>query len=91
MKLVRVSVGLASAAVALVAVGTSATASPVASAAAPPVNAAAPTISGTAREGQTLTASSGSWGGAVPITYAYAWQTCDARRRTAPRSRAQRT
>ena len=79
MKLVRVSVVLASAAVALVAVGTSATASPVgrATAKAAPSNAAPPVVSGTARQGQTLSASSGSWGGTLPISYSYTWQRCN--------------
>ena len=44
----------------------------------PPVNAALPSISGTVRQGETLTASHGSWGGAVPIGYTYTWQRCDA-------------
>ena len=43
----------------------------------PPVNATLPAISGTAREGQTLTTSSGSWGGTLPISYDYTWQRCD--------------
>jgi hypothetical protein len=43
-----------------------------------PVNASPPVISGTAREGSTLTSSSGSWGGTTPISYTYAWQRCDA-------------
>ncbi|MBI5088079.1 MAG: hypothetical protein HZB15_04215, partial [Actinobacteria bacterium] len=45
----------------------------------PPVNTAAPTLSGTARVGQRLTASRGSWSSDTPITeYAYAWMRCDA-------------
>jgi sugar lactone lactonase YvrE len=42
-----------------------------------PVNVTSPAISGTARDGQTLTASGGSWAGTEPITYAYQWQSCN--------------
>ncbi len=42
-----------------------------------PVNTALPAISGTARDGQTLSASSGSWAGTEPISYAYQWQRCN--------------
>jgi hypothetical protein len=63
----------AAAATALVAIALPA----VATAASPPVSASPPTVSGTAREGQTLTASSGSWGGTLPISYDYSWQRCD--------------
>ena len=79
MHTVRAAAGLAAAAVALVVVSGSAAAAPAGTAAAKssPVNAALPTVSGTARQGQTLTASSGSWGGTLPITYAYQWQRCN--------------
>jgi hypothetical protein len=42
-----------------------------------PVNTTAPSISGSAQQGATLTAATGAWSGATPISYAYQWQRCD--------------
>ncbi len=41
-----------------------------------PALVSAPTVSGTAKIGQTLTASPGQWSGA-PTSYAYAWERCN--------------
>ena len=43
-----------------------------------PVNTSPPTISGTARQGQTLTANAGAWSGVHPITFVFRWHRCDA-------------
>lgn len=43
-----------------------------------PRNDAPPTVSGTAQEGQTLTADPGRWSGDQPIVFAYRWQRCNA-------------
>jgi hypothetical protein len=39
-----------------------------------PTNIAVPTVSGTAQVGSVLTATTGTWTGTSPITYAYQWQ-----------------
>ena len=41
-----------------------------------PVNTSVPVVSGVAQVGQTLSASTGSWSGTSPISYAYRWQRC---------------
>ena len=48
------------------------TAAPVA-----PSNTGLPVVSGVAEVGRTLSASSGSWSGTAPISYAYQWRRCD--------------
>src|SRR5579884_3799498 len=52
-------------------------ASAVVSSQSAPVVTTAPAISGTAREGDMLTTSNGTWSGSTPITYSYQWQLCD--------------
>jgi hypothetical protein len=42
----------------------------------PPTVRATPTIQGEAREGKTLTATRGEWGGRQPIRYAFQWRRC---------------
>ena len=54
-----------------------ATSAKLAVAAAAPANTALPSISGTAADGQTLTATPGTWSGTEPIAYAYQWQRCN--------------
>src|SRR5206468_839261 len=42
-----------------------------------PVSVAAPSLSGTTQQGQTLTASAGTWSNS-DVTLSYQWQRCDA-------------
>ena len=43
-----------------------------------PVNTGEPQINGTAQEGETLTATSGSWTSASTLSYSYQWRRCNA-------------
>ncbi len=43
-----------------------------------PTSSTPPVISGTAAQGATLTASSGSWSGDTPISFAFRWRLCNA-------------
>ncbi len=41
-----------------------------------PVNTSVPVVSGVAQVGESLSASTGSWVGTAPVSYAYRWQRC---------------
>jgi hypothetical protein len=56
---------------------TSIESSPTAAVTAPPANTSPPTISGSAVQGQVLSASPGSWSGYPAPSFAYLWQRCD--------------
>jgi fibronectin type 3 domain-containing protein len=45
---------------------------------APPSNTALPTVTGTARDGETVTADPGTWSAIGSVQYAYQWRRCDA-------------
>jgi hypothetical protein len=42
-----------------------------------PNNTALPSITGLLKDGQLLTASTGTWSGTTPISYGYQWQLCN--------------
>jgi len=50
---------------------------PGAVAATPPSNTGLPAISGTAKVGQMLGSTAGTWSGSTPMSYAYQWRRCD--------------
>jgi hypothetical protein len=50
---------------------------PIAASGTAPVNTAAPRVDGAAREGSTLSATTGRWSGSSTASYAYQWERCD--------------
>jgi serine protease AprX len=44
----------------------------------PPVNGVPPSVSGTMREGEVARAVVGAWSGALPFSFVFQWQRCDA-------------
>ncbi|MEA2150133.1 MAG: large repetitive protein [Solirubrobacteraceae bacterium] len=58
----------------------SSAATPIVAPAAPPTNDAGglPVVSGTARDGQVLSAIDGAWSGTAPLTFTRLWRRCDA-------------
>jgi hypothetical protein len=42
-----------------------------------PTNTALPSITGLLKDGQLLTAGTGTWSGTTPISYSYQWQLCN--------------
>jgi hypothetical protein len=57
--------------------GNASSAATAAVTAAVPANSAVPAITGTAKDGQTLTSSTGTWTGTTPLTYIRKWRRCD--------------
>lgn len=43
-----------------------------------PLNSVSPVITGSARSGQTLRTSTGTWTGSTPISFTYQWRRCNA-------------
>lgn len=74
---VNVAFGLAKRVVAADATKFAALAAAHGKAALVPISIAVPVVSGTALQGQALTATDGTWGDA-PTAFAYQWQSCDA-------------
>ena len=60
------------------AVGVPSTATATISRPTAPASTAAPAIAGVAQDGQTLSASTGSWSGTPPTSYSYRWESCNA-------------
>jgi hypothetical protein len=44
----------------------------------PPQNASSPTVSGTTRDGQTISSTTGTWNGSTPMAFSREWSRCNA-------------